>query len=215
MSVEQWAELLFPEVGASRGDSHVWGNVKAVNEDGSYQVQLNASAVTTRCANCCAASVGDRVLVCVMANGRCAATAVLGGGSGDRVVAEGEVAWWTWRMWASGVAECWGETASSAWDVSSSWGSVYESPTDYFSFPGSASYPFSATVGGTAYDRLFCAAPPVCDIGFHSANNAILCVERVSGRTATRSENFCLVRAAPGTVTGSVTFRVSGRWKET
>ncbi len=34
MSVEQWAELLFPEVGG-RGDSHVWGSVKAVNEDGS------------------------------------------------------------------------------------------------------------------------------------------------------------------------------------
>lgn len=77
MSVEQWSDLLFSEAGGH--DAHVWGSVKSVNDDGSYQVQLNASSVTTRCAAGCTAGVGDRVLVCIMANGRCVAVGRLEG----------------------------------------------------------------------------------------------------------------------------------------
>lgn len=60
-------------------DLHVFGSVKSINADGSYQVQLNTSSVTTRCAKLCNASVGDRVLVVIMRNGRAAAIARLGG----------------------------------------------------------------------------------------------------------------------------------------
>lgn len=65
-----------------RADEHTWGSVKSINSDGSYQVQLNTSSVTTRCAAGCTAGVGDRVLVCIMANGRCVAVSRLGGEAG-------------------------------------------------------------------------------------------------------------------------------------
>lgn len=69
MNKDDVANLLFPK---SKGiDTHCWGSVKAVNEDGSYQVSMNSSEITTRCAAGCTARVGDRVLVCRMANGRC------------------------------------------------------------------------------------------------------------------------------------------------
>lgn len=60
-------------------DTHTWGTVKSINSDGSYQVQLNASTVYTRCAKLCFANVGDRVFVCILANGTCAAIGRLGG----------------------------------------------------------------------------------------------------------------------------------------
>lgn len=81
MSIEQWSDLMFPEAGER--DAHLWGSVKAVNSDGSYQVQLNKSNVTTRCSAGCTAGVGDRVLVCIMANGRCAACGRLEGAEAE------------------------------------------------------------------------------------------------------------------------------------
>lgn len=60
-------------------DSHTYGQVKSVNSDGSYQVQLNASSTTTRCAPFCTAGVGDRVLVAIKANGKCDAVGRLEG----------------------------------------------------------------------------------------------------------------------------------------
>lgn len=56
-------------------DTHVIGTVRSVNTDGSYQVALNTSSITTKCMPFCDASVGNRVLVLVMANGSCAAIA--------------------------------------------------------------------------------------------------------------------------------------------
>lgn len=67
------AKLLFPE--GRKQDEHVFGIVREVNSDGSYQVQLNASSVTARATACCEAQVGSRVLVLIMRNGRCVATA--------------------------------------------------------------------------------------------------------------------------------------------
>lgn len=56
-------------------DSHTIGTVKSVNPDGSYQVALNRSSVTTKCMPFCDAAAGSRVLVLVMSNGSCAAIA--------------------------------------------------------------------------------------------------------------------------------------------
>lgn len=77
MSVEQWSDLLFSEAGPR--DGHAYGSVRAVNEDGSYMVQLNASNTLTRCAPFCTAMVGDRVKVVINANGKCDAIGRLGG----------------------------------------------------------------------------------------------------------------------------------------
>lgn len=56
-------------------ESHTIGTVKSVNSDGSYQVALNKSSVTTKCMPFCDATVNSRVLVLVMKDGKCAAIA--------------------------------------------------------------------------------------------------------------------------------------------
>ena len=56
-------------------DTHVIGTVRSVNSDGSYQVALNTSSITTKCMPFCDAKAGDRVLILVMASGSCAAIA--------------------------------------------------------------------------------------------------------------------------------------------
>lgn len=77
MNHDSIAKLLFPET--RKHDEHAFGIVRAVNADGSYQVQLNSSGVTCRTTACCDAAAGDRVLVLIMKNGRCAATAKVRG----------------------------------------------------------------------------------------------------------------------------------------
>lgn len=131
MSVEQWSDLLFSEAGPR--DGHAYGSVRAVNEDGSYMVQLNASNTLTRCAPFCTATAGDRVKVVINANGKCDAIGRLGGElvdptieerfeklETDYIVAEGTSDFWTWQKWASGIAKCWG---------------VYETTATYYSGP--------------------------------------------------------------------------------
>ncbi len=56
-------------------DTHIIGTVQSVNADGSYQVALNKSSVTTKCMPFCDATVNSRVLVLVMKDGKCAAIA--------------------------------------------------------------------------------------------------------------------------------------------
>jgi hypothetical protein len=71
------ADTLYPK--PEPKNSTAYGTVESVNADGSYQVKLNASATTTRCAKLCDAEVGDRVLVLIQANGHCAAIGRVGG----------------------------------------------------------------------------------------------------------------------------------------
>lgn len=77
VSLERLADALYPKPEPKNGTAY--GTVESVNADGSYQVKLNASATTTRCAKLCDADVGDRVLVLIQANGHCAAIGRVGG----------------------------------------------------------------------------------------------------------------------------------------
>lgn len=58
-------------------DFHQYATVDSINADGSYQVQLNGSLVTTRAAKLCNAAIGDRVL-CVVQDGQVAAIGRVG-----------------------------------------------------------------------------------------------------------------------------------------
>lgn len=77
VSLERLADTLYPKPEPKNGTAY--GTVESINADGSYQVKLNASATTTRCAKLCDADVGDRVLVLIQANGHCAAMGRVGG----------------------------------------------------------------------------------------------------------------------------------------
>lgn len=59
-------ELLFDKEGG--GESHTWGTVSAVNEDGTAEVRLNPSTSTT-CTCLAEVNAGDRVLVLVFKQG--------------------------------------------------------------------------------------------------------------------------------------------------
>lgn len=73
VDADQVADILFR--GKTQQEFHTWGVIASVNQDGSYEVKLNDSDVTTRCARCVAAQAHDRVLVLVMGNGQCVALA--------------------------------------------------------------------------------------------------------------------------------------------
>lgn len=60
-------------------DYHAYGYVESVNDDGSYQVRLDGASIATRCANTCTASAGDRALVLVKSDGKCAVVGRVGG----------------------------------------------------------------------------------------------------------------------------------------
>lgn len=55
------------------------GTVRTVNSDGSYEVLLDGDVQPRTCSAYATAGVGDRVLVCIMANGRCVAVGRLEG----------------------------------------------------------------------------------------------------------------------------------------
>lgn len=84
VSLERLADTLYPK--PEPKNSTAYGTVEAVNADGSYQVKLNASATTTRCAKLCDAEVGDRVFVIIQANGHCAALGRVGGIGSPKVL---------------------------------------------------------------------------------------------------------------------------------
>lgn len=77
VSLERLADTLYPK--PEPKNSTAYGTVESINPDGSYQVKLNASATTTRCAKLCDAEVTDRVLVLIQSNGHCAAIGRVGG----------------------------------------------------------------------------------------------------------------------------------------
>ena len=136
----------------------------------------------------------------------------------DYIVAQGKCDFWTYRMWASGVAECWGQTSSTTVSVSSSWGSLYDSGTGHTNgFPGNTSLSsllkFSVTIGGTKYTKLFTSIKH-CDCNFISSDNAFI-VETGSGLSNLQTPQVFLLRATSGDVTGKYSYRALGTWKVT
>lgn len=194
VSLERLADTLYPK--PEPKNSTAYGTVEAVNADGSYQVKLNASATTTRCAKLCDAEVGDRVFVIIQANGHCAALGRVGG-SVDFVVSEGTDGNWTYRKWESGIAECWGRFSHTL-NCNSGWGSLYETDSAvYETFPAG----------------LFTAAPTVSIDWEQTSGGTLLCLEMGAGLTSSRTQQFYGVRATRGSSTGYAHVIAKGRWK--
>ena len=64
---------------AVKQDFSTYGEVKSINPDKTYQVSLNGSATTVKCARLTGAKVGDVVLVTVLKNGYAVVTGCVGG----------------------------------------------------------------------------------------------------------------------------------------
>ena len=69
-------------------DSHAYGEVKSINQDGSYNVSLNGSQTTVKCARLVGAAVGDTVFVTILKNGFAVVTDCLGGDKDALKIAE-------------------------------------------------------------------------------------------------------------------------------
>ena len=197
VSLERLADTLYPK--PEPKNSTAYGTVESINADGSYQVKLNASATTTRCAKLCDAEVTDRVLVLIQANGHCAALGRVGG-SVDFVVSEGETDGWSWRKWESGIAECWGEFFHS-FAISSKSGSAYYTSSAYYE-----TYP----------SGLFNATPKYCAVtGFSSNGVGIDGYQIGDGETSARTPNYYPYRleSASNNASAYVQIHALGRWK--
>ena len=133
----------------------------------------------------------------------------------DYIVAQGKCDFWTYRMWASGVAECWGQTSQVTFNFTEQWGSIYQTEYQQNSFPGgSTSYQFSETIAGKTYTKLFNKAPSMINIQFIGGNTGdIIGVSMSSGMTATKTCMFNFQRPDNASVTGRKAFYALGTWK--
>lgn len=79
-------------------DHHVYGEVKSINSDKTYEVALNGSDTTTRCARLAGAKIGDTVLVTILANGYAVVTSTVGGDTdaADALEIAGDTAQHVW-----------------------------------------------------------------------------------------------------------------------
>lgn len=136
----------------------------------------------------------------------------------DCVVAQGICDFWTWRMWASGVAECWGSTGATYEDVTSEWGYLYEGAAHSNGFPGntseSSALAFSIQLDGVTYTRLFSDVPEFCSCSFNPTGGAgISGIEIGGGLSAVKTPTVYLLRPTPARVDGHYSYYAKGRWR--
>ncbi len=79
VTLQEIATALNLEPKAVKQDFSTYGEVKSINPDKTYQVSLNGSATTVKCARLTGAKVGDVVLVTVLKNGYAVVTGCVGG----------------------------------------------------------------------------------------------------------------------------------------
>lgn len=121
-------------------------------------------------------------------------------GLADYVVDRGVSGIWTYRKWASGVAECWGYYTTSSVSMTNPWGSLYESTTPY-----KATFPRG----------LFSDTPTYIDIQAGYAGGVAAFIERGgSAPSATATDEFYFVRPTSFEVGGMRVFiNAIGKWK--
>lgn len=116
----------------------------------------------------------------------------------DYIVEQGVSGIWTYRKWAGGVSECWGDKICGDIDVTSAWGALFE----------------GSNMGGIAYPSgLFVSQPAF----FPSAQTTKygICGIEIDGGDKTTTPNLYLLRATAQTVQGVyLSLYAKGRWKQ-
>ena len=92
VSLSEIAKALNLDPKEVKQDFSTYGKVISINADKTYQVSLNGSDVTVKCARLTGAKVGDIVLVTVLKNGYAVVTGCVGG---DKDAAEIAQHFWT------------------------------------------------------------------------------------------------------------------------
>lgn len=116
----------------------------------------------------------------------------------DYIVEQGVSGIWTYRKWAGGVSECWGDKICGDIAVTSAWGALFE----------------GSNMGGIAYPSgLFVSQPAF----FPSAQTTKygICGIEIDGGDKTTTPNLYLLRATAQTVQGVyLSLYAKGRWKQ-
>ena len=142
----------------------------------------------------------------------------LSANAADYVVAQGKCDFWTWRMWKSGVSECWGSTGETYENVASEWGYLYEGSAHSNGFPGntseSSALAFSVKLDGVTYKRLFKNVPEFCSCSFNPTGGAgISGIEIGGGLSALSTPTVYLLRPTSASIEGHYSYHAKGRWK--
>lgn len=137
----------------------------------------------------------------------------------DYPVAVGTNDFWTYVMWNSGIAECWGHTSTESYNVNGSWGALYESGAHWSYLPGGnpdPRYSFSETINGREYTKLFIDTPDIHTDWQVSDDSpgGISGIEKSGGASTLRTETHYLIRPTAATCKGRWTYVAKGRWKE-
>lgn len=123
---------------------------------------------------------------------------LLGDLAADYIVEQGVSGIWTYRKWAGGVSECWGDKICGDIAVTSAWGALFE----------------GSNMGGIAYPSgLFVSQPAF----FPSAQTTKygICGIEIDGGDKTTTPNLYLLRATAQTVQGVyLSLYAKGRWKQ-
>lgn len=122
-------------------------------------------------------------------------------GISDYITAQGETNGFTWRKWASGVAECWKMHTDTGVTIQTAWGSVFE----------------SSTYGAIAYPSGLFTAAPCCTITPNGSpdSKTILGLEigAVGTKAKTPQWNYTRGTANASGQTINVAIYAIGRWK--
>ena len=122
-------------------------------------------------------------------------------GISDYITAQGETNGFTWRKWASGVAECWKLHTDTGVTIQTAWGSVFE----------------SGTYGAIAYPSGLFTATPCCTITPNGSpdGKTTLGLEIGNVGTATKTPQWNYTRGTANTSgqTINVAIYAIGKWK--
>ena len=182
-----------PTAHASSGTTYGKGTSSAYGH-----VKLSDSTTATTAAASGGTAATPKAVSDALAAAKSYADSVAGGTAADYIVEQGASGIWTYRKWASGIAECWGAQSYSNIAVATAWGSVYESGGQKLAFPSG----------------LFTVAPDYCSITYGGGSEATLSIEPFGLPSKTETQTFCLTRAAAATITSAkVQVHAIGRWK--
>jgi hypothetical protein len=114
----------------------------------------------------------------------------------DFVVEQGTSGIWDYRLWNSGIAECWGDTTPAAHSITTAWGAIYTKdnaiPRQY--------YPFQFV------------SDPVVSMTLHNPTGNCWAFTGTPGGVS-QSPAFGLARGTSGSVTVGARIMAIGRWK--
>lgn len=130
-----------------------------------------------------------------------------GGAAGaDYITAQGTTGVWTWRKWASGIAELWGIFSADSLVVDNAWGSVYYGTWMHL----------AVNKSGRKYPFAFMDAPVVIATPYSPSTDFWLLTDSQNnlGTPQTYAPAYACVLPASATITGpQIHYHVIGKYK--